>query len=422
MSILVSILILISCLKRPMLGLALLLQINIIRSLVSIDFNNPCFTCVNESDVLLGAVTPVLGLILILLRLDIRKKIVYVFDVFDGFFVLSVCTLFLTSLYAVDIIDSLGYSFRFLFLGCSFFVVSKILILNASQYQYISYFKSFLIYSLFLSIIFGTFGCVLYLMKGFGQGAYRLTIPGVHAIPFSQLLGLGIFVSFIIFITNGAFFNIKSKLKLNINIAILPYLVLLLLASQTRGIMLSLAVAILVYLTLSRVKIKRKVLYFSGTVMVLALIVAIQYIDFEVLFQRLLSKKTAKSVDDRFIAYSDSLSLFIEHPLGIGPNSFKHYSILDYPHNFFLEFISQYGIFGLFISFYFIFMCLYMLLLTYKYGKTNLMYILLFTLFIYFFIETIFSFTLWMHKGMYVSMGLFAGYHYKFRTKNFSNS
>ena len=76
MSILVSILILISCLKRPMLGLALLMQINIIRSLVSIDFNNPCFTCVNESDVLLGAVTPVLGLILILLRLDIRKKIV----------------------------------------------------------------------------------------------------------------------------------------------------------------------------------------------------------------------------------------------------------------------------------------------------------------------------------------------------------
>lgn len=418
MSFLIALFILVSCLKRPMLGLALLLQVNIIRSIVSIDYNNPCFVCSNEPDILLGAVTPILGLILILLRLDLRKKIIYVLDIFDGFFVLSIVVLFLTSFYAFDVLDSLGYSIRFLFLGCSFFVVSKILILNSSQY--INYFKSFLMYSFWLSIIFGTFGGVLYLVKG--AGAYRLTIPGVHAIPFSQLIGLGIFVSFIIFITNGSFFNITSKFKLNANKAVLPYLILLLLATNTRGIMLSVTAAIFIYLIVARVKIKKRILYISGTVMILALIVAIQYIDFEILFQRLLTKQTARSVDDRFIAYIDSLTLFIEHPLGIGPNAFKHYSILPYPHNFFLEFISQYGIFGLFISFYFIFMCLYMFLLTYKYGKTDLMYILLFALFFYFFIETIFSFTLWMHKGMYIFIGLFAGYRYKFRTEILANT
>ena len=48
-----------------------------------------------------------------------------------------------------------------------------------------------------------------------------------------------------------------------------------------------------------------------------------------------------------------------------------------------------------------------------KNGKRNLTYVILFVLFSYFFIETMFSFTLWMHKGMYLSLGLFAGYHYK---------
>jgi O-antigen ligase len=399
-----------------MLGLALLLQINIIRALVSIDFNSPCFTCLNEQDILLGAITPVLGFILILLRLDFRKKIVYVIDIFDGFFVLSICVLFLTSLYAIDIIASLSYSFKFLFLGCGFFVVSKILILNTNHY--ISYLKSFLLYSLIIAIVLGTFGGVLYLLKGFGAGAYRMTIPGVHPIPFSQLLGLGIFVSFIIFITNGSFFNITSKLRLNINKAILPYLVLLLFATNTRGIILSTAVAVFLYLVLARIKIKKRILYVSAAVMILGLIVAIQYIDFEVLFERLLAKKTAKSGDDRIIAYMDSISLFLEHPFGIGPDSFHHYSILPYPHNFFLEFLSQYGIAGLFIDIYFIFIIFYMFLITFINKNKNLIYIILFTVFIYFFVETIFSFTLWMHRGMFIFMGLFAGYNYRIKTLN----
>ena len=327
----ISVLILVSCFKRPMLGLALLLQTNIIRSLVEIDYSNPCFNCINESDILLGGIVPVIGFVLILFRLDLINKIKYTLDIFDLFFLSTLFVLFLTSFYSPNLIESLDHSFRFLFLGYSYFVIAKIVFVNSNNNKL--YFNSFLIYSLWLAVIFGTFGGALYMLKGFGQGAYRMTIPGVHPNPFSQLLGLGILISFIIFITNGAFFNIKSRIKLNINKFILPYLSLLLLATNTRGIILCVLLGVFIYLIFARVKIKKRVLYISGLAMLLALIIAIQYIDFEILFQRLLAKQTEKSVGDRFIAYSDSFSIFLENPLGIGPEAFKYYSILPYPHN-----------------------------------------------------------------------------------------
>ncbi len=400
-----------------MLGLALLLQTNIIRSLVNINYTNPCFNCSNKPDILLGAILPIAGFIIIIFRLELLKSVKYVIGIFDVFFVTSTLILFTTSLYAIDMVESLDYSFRFLLLGFGYFFISKLILLNSNNSN--ESIKSFLIYTLWIAIIFGVFGDILYLAKGFGQGAYRLTIPGVHPIPFSQLIGLGIFTSFILFITNGTYFNITSKLKLNLNKALLPFLILMLLATQTRGVMLSIAIAVFVYLILSKVKIKKRILYASAVLMVLALIIAIHYIDFEVLFERLLAKQTASSVNDRFIAYNDSLRLFIEYPFGIGPDAFKHYSILPYPHNLFLEFLSQYGIFGLLMSFYLIFLIIYMIFIVKKIGKKSLTHIILLALFFYFFIEAMFSFTLWMQKGMFLTMGAFSGYHYRFKRKQY---
>lgn len=415
MSVIISIIFLLSCFKRPMFGLALMLQTNIIRSLINIDYVDPCFACINESDILLGAITPILCFVVILLRFDFKSPIKYVIDIYDVFFIAAILILFFTSFYATDIVESLNYSFRFLLLGVGYFFITKIILLNTNKYE--DAFKAFLIYSLWLAIIFGTFGGILYLLKGFGQGAYRLTIPGVHPIPFSQLIGLGIITSFIIFITNGSYFNIKSKFKLNINKALLPYLVLLLLATQTRGVMLSLAVSILFYLVLAKIKIRKSILYTSAFVMILAVFLAIQYIDFEVLFERMLAKQTASSVDNRLIAYSDSLSIFLEHPFGIGPDAFKYYSILPYPHNLFLELLAQYGIFGLLISLYLILLILFMSFIVKKTGNRSLTHIILMAIFFYYFIEAMFSFTLWMHKGLFLYMGLFAGYHYRFKRK-----
>ena len=231
MSILICIVVLISCFKRPMLGLAFLLQINIIRGVSIIDYINPCWSCGNPPDMLLGAITPILGFVIILLRLELKRPIKYVLDVFDGFFILAIFILFFTSIYAFNIAESLDYSLRFLFIGSGFFFITKIILINSNEY--INYVKSFLLYSLWLAIVFGTIGCIVYLSIGYGHGAYRMTIPSVHPIPFSQLIGLGIITSFLMFITNGDFFNIKSKIILNLNKLVFLYLVLLLFATQT---------------------------------------------------------------------------------------------------------------------------------------------------------------------------------------------
>mgnify|MGYP003789182975 CR=1 FL=1 len=400
-----------------MIGLALLLQINIIRALVEIDYNNLCFYCINESDIILGAITPIIAFVLITIKLDIRNRVKYVFDDFDGFFILSIIILFISSIYATNIVDALGYSLKFLLIGSSFYFISKIIVINTIEYRKAIniFFKSILV----LSLLFGTLAGVLYLLNL--ENANRLTLPGVHPIPFTQLIGLGVLISFMIFITKGTIFNIKSKLIYRLNIVALPYLTLILFATNTRGVMLAVAVAVFLYLLIAKVKVKKRTLYFSGTIMLIALIVVINYIDFEVLFSRILWRGTHKSVDDRFIAYYDTFSIFLTHPFGIGPSGFSNYSILPYPHNLFLENMAHYGVFGLFLDLYLILIGVWMFLIALKNRSKDIMFVFLFSFFIYFFIETMFSFTLWMHKGLYLSIGFFAGYHYRFRNRRSSS-
>jgi len=414
MTFLFAAIILYYCYSKPVVGLALLLQINIIRSLAIIDIQSPCFVCINEPDLLLGAITPLVGFSLIIIKLSFRKRIKYAIDDFDGFFLLSIPVLFIASFYSPNLTMSLDYSLRFLFLGSGFYFITKISISNTNQYLKNVYL--FCKATLILSIFLGTIAGVLYLTKG--ENHLRLTLPGVHPIPFSQLIGAGVLVSFVTFITNGRFLQIQSKTLLNINKPVLLYLTILLLATNTRGVMLAVGAAILFYVIVTKVKIKKRTLYISGGILLIGLIAVINYIDVDVLFTRMFSPHTAKSIDDRLIAYQDSFMMLFHHPFGVGTNGFSYYSILPYPHNLFLESLANYGIFGIVMSIYFLLLMLYMLLITIHNRKKDYIYVFLYALFIYFFIETMFSFTLWMHKGLYLSIGLFAAYHYKFKRDN----
>ncbi len=413
MTILLALFILFYCIRKPIIGLALLLQINIIRAFAVVDYNNPVFDT-NESDIILGAITPILAFVIIILRFNFKKKVHYVIDEFDWYFVFTIVVLFFSSLYAPNFIEAIGYSFKYLLIGSSFYFISKIIIINTVDYRGAvnTFFKTTLI----LSLIFGCVASYLYVFKG--GTANRLTFPGVHPIPFSQLIGLGVLISFMIFITNGSLFNIKSKLIFRLNIIVLPILTLILFGTNTRGVMMATAVAAFIYLLIAKVKIKKRTLYVVSALMIVGLVVAINYIDFEVLFSRILWRGTSKSGDDRLIAYIDSLYLFITHPLGVGPDGFKHYSTLPYPHNFFLENIANYGIFGLFLDLYFFLMGALMFLITLKNRHKDIMIVFLFVVYFYFFIEAMFSFTLWMHKGLYLSIGLFVAYYYRFKKSN----
>lgn len=393
-----------------MVGVALLLQINIVRSLVGLDIFNPCFYC-REPDFILGAIVPVLCFVVIIIKLRLSGKVKYVLDYYDVYFASTILVLFLTSIYSKDFINSIGFSLKYIFLGSSYYFISKIILINVDNpYKQL---KSFFIWSLGITVIFGLLGTYLYIFKG--EFVYRLTLPGVHAIPFSQLIGLGVFVSFLIFLTSGRIFDIQSKFSINLNKVLLPVTMLILFGTNTRGVMLSLAVAIIFYLYAAKVKIPKRTLYISGGLILAGLIVVINYIELEVLFSRILAKQTNESTESRYIAYIDSLDLFIKHPLGIGPSSFKYYSSLPYPHNLILENIAEYGVFGLLNIVYLFCIILYMFKLTITKARISPWFIIIFSLFLYYFFETMFSFTLWMHKGMYLFMGVFAAHHYLYR-------
>ncbi len=416
MSYIIFIFVIFCCFKKPIFGLALLLQTNIIRGALKIDYVDPCFLCSNKPDFFLGMMMPIIGFSLILLRNDfIKKKTKYPIDVADIYFFGLIFVLFFTSIYARDSAAAFGAFLKFLFLSFGFYFTAKTVIANAVDPKYLI--CSFLKYSYWLSIFFGIIGSVLYITKGFGQGYWRLTMPGVHPIPFSQLIGLGVITSFLIFITNGVYFNIQSKLSLNFNKIILTFLLIVLFATNTRGVMVSLFAFMFFYVCWSKVKIKKSVLYLSGGIVGLMLFFAISYIDFYVLFERLFSTYTKKSTDDRFIAYYDSIQLFINHPFGIGSESFQHFSILPYPHNYFLELIAQYGVFGLFLALLLVLTILNMFFITSKLKKVDNTFVILMGLVLYFLIEAMFSFTIWMHKGLYLTMGLFMAYFYAYKIK-----
>lgn len=416
MSYIIFIFVIFCCFKKPIFGLALLLQTNIIRGALKIDYVDPCFLCSNKPDFFLGMMMPIIGLSLILFRNDfIKKETKYPIDVADFYFFSLLVVLLFTSAYAYDTAAALGVFFKFLFLSFAFFFTSKIVIANSSEPKRLI--GLFLLCSYWLSILFGIIASILYVQKGFGQGYWRLTMPGVHPIPFSQLIGLGVITSFLIFITNGAYFNIQSRLSLNFNKIILTFLLIVLFATNTRGVMVSLFAFIFFYVCLSKVKIKKSVLYLSGGAVGLMLFFAISYIDFYVLFERLFSTYTKKSTDDRFIAYYDSIQLFINHPFGVGSESFQHFSILPYPHNYFLELIAQYGVFGLFLALLLVLTILNMFFITSKLKKEDNTFVILMGLVLYFLIEAMFSFTIWMHKGLYLTMGLFMAYFYAYKIK-----
>jgi hypothetical protein len=414
-SIIISLIIIYICTKKPIVGIALLLQTNIIRALAELDYKNPCFHCSNDVDIFLGAITPLIAFLIILITQVLKGKLKYYFDAFDLFFFCCVIIFFFTSLYSVNILDSFTYSIRFVFLGSPYYFLGKLIILNTNDY--VNEIKLFFKTTLVLSSILGTFGLIFYFIKA-DEFVLRLTIPGVHPIPYSQLIGFGLIISFIVFITNGAFFEIQSKRIINLNKILLIELTLILFATNTRGVMLASAVSIFIYLLIAKVKIKKQTIYLSGAALFLVLIAIVSYIDVEVLFRRILSPYTSKSEGDRFIAYSDSLELLFKYPLGAGADTFKDLSILPYPHNIFLECIAHFGIFGVFLSLFILFLIIYMIYTTAKYYLKQPIITLILSVFIFFLIETMFSFTLPMHKGLYLMMGFFAAILYKTRFDN----
>ena len=416
LSLFTGLLILYICWRKPIAGLAVLVQINLVRAVVSLDFDNLCFKCINESDLLLGAIIPLLGFALRLVKLYSKNKnLKFKLSFIDVFFVLIIVTLFYTSIFSANIAASVAYTGRFILLASSYYFISKIIILNAEQPNKLII--DFLKVTLILGVCLGIISLILlYFSSGYVD---RLTIPGVHPIPFSQLIGFAVLViiSSLIIDKNLLPINIGSLVSRGL---LLVFLLMVLFASNTKGILLSIIISFIIMLYLKGFKISKKLLVLMCLVILPLTFYVVSKIGYESLFERLFRSLGDNSINHRLLSYGESFEIFMRFPLtGSGPGAYDIFGYLPYPHNFFLENIAQYGILGIIINIYFLFMLYIIFEISNRTKHKNFIFSLLFILIVYFFTETMVSFTLWMHKGLYLSLGLFSGYYFNKNKKDF---
>ena len=416
LSLFTGLLILYVCWRKPIAGLAVLVQINLVRAVVSLDFDNLCFKCINESDLLLGAIIPLLGFALILVKLYSKNKnLKFKLSFIDVFFVLVIVTLFYTSIFSANMAASVAYTGRFILLASSYYFISKIIILNAEQPNKLII--DFLKVTLILGVCLGIISLILlYFSSGYVD---RLTIPGVHPIPFSQLIGFAVLViiSSLIIDKNLLPINIGSLVSRGL---LLVFLLMVLFASNTKGILLSIIISFIIMLYLKGFKISKKLLVLMCLVILPLTFYVVSKIGYESLFERLFRSLGDNSINHRLLSYGESFEIFMRFPLtGSGPGAYDIFGYLPYPHNFFLENIAQYGILGIIINIYFLFMLYIIFEISNRTKHKNFIFSLLFILIVYFFTETMVSFTLWMHKGLYLSLGLFSGYYFNKNKKDF---
>ena len=120
LSLIAGLIILYTCWRKPIVGIAILIQTNLIRAIISLDLNELCFRCFNDSDALLGAIIPILGLIVILLKLySVSENVKFKLSFIDIFFTLTIFTLSYTTIFSSDIKESIVYTSKFLLLAFS---------------------------------------------------------------------------------------------------------------------------------------------------------------------------------------------------------------------------------------------------------------------------------------------------------------
>ena len=393
--------------KYPPIAFSLLLNIYLIRSLGEINIQSLCYSgeCKIGSSILLGALLPIISLTIIGIKVILAKKIKYTFDVFDVLIFLLTIMIIVGTNFSYDLNIGLEYSLKFILLGVSYYYITKLYFSSTQTLE--SDIKLFFMSQYIMGILLATIALLLW--NSHDTYVVQLRLPGIHPIPFAVLLGISFITAFIVSTTNGKVFSIQNKYLLFLNNLFMGYLLLLIFMTNVRGVLLATIIIIILY-TLSNPKYifqPKFLVFFTGFISFI--VVFILNIGIEKFFGRLLKSSDDQSISERVLAYTDSIEIFSNNLFGIGTYSFQFYSFLEYPHNMFMELIVNFGLFGL-IFVYLILASVFLLIVRLIFYPRNYILILLFLMLLYFFIETMFSFTLWMHKNLFFSMGILSAY------------
>ncbi|QOD59676.1 O-antigen ligase family protein [Polaribacter haliotis] len=415
--------ILVITLKKTAISLAILLNINLFRAIPYVNYKHPFYGYYNENDILLGAILPILCFIIIILKIFWKKKkIKYHLDVFDVFMVLLGAIMVVSILVSPNKSTSILYTGIFLILGCPFYFVTKLFFFNSKNQK-----KDFLLFLgslVFFGIIFSIISLYLHSIAKYPYE--RMTFPGVYPIPFCLFLCMSLIILILYQIKPNFKTALSKRKKILFSLPILCVIAFSIIKTNTRGpVFATILSFVFLLLMFFRIKLNTKIIMGFIFSFFMGLVVFVTAFDFNKIAVRFINlvPKDADSLSPRILAYLDSIHLLFVRPWGISVGTFGEFYYANsnnesgtYAHNVFMELISSFGVIGLLLSFLIIYVCLHEYNFIIKNQKKifsdNFLFITI-CLFLFFFFEAQFSFTLNTHKGWYLTMALYSVFKFK---------
>lgn len=410
--------------KKSSVALAIVLNINLFRAIPYVDYKHPYYGYYNENDILLGAILPTICFMIIVAKIMWKKnKIIYKVDAIDVFMILLSLIMIISVLFSPNFLKSIFYTGIFVFLACPFYFVTKLLFSNSNNVK--KQFFEFVNAIVFFAFIFSVIS--LYLHDKAKYPYDRMTFPGVFPIPFCLFLCSATILTIIYYIKPNFKNELNKKAKLLYSLPIIAILIFSIIKSNTRGPVFAMFLASIVVLGMFfKIKLNTKIILAFLATIFTGLIVLVTAFDINKIAMRFIDlvPKNENSLSPRLLAYADSLRLLIIRPSGISVGTFEEFYSnqadtfgSSYAHNLFMELISSFGIIGLLLCFFIIYICLYEYNFIIKNQKkvfSDYLFLISIILVIFYFFETQFSFTLNTHKGWYLSLALYSVFKFKF--------
>lgn len=348
---------------------------------------------------IVSLMTPLMTFISVIIYIyRINKNVKFKIE-FDTLLVTSLLLFQLIStIFSINQSAAIETCIRYAVFCLSYYLIVKIYFQNIQSTE--TELKKLLTYVFYIGIVFG----LIALIRGESSSEFimRLSIGNVTSIPLSIIVGQSVAIGLVALFSN----TLISRTRLLVTLPILLYVLAL---TNTRSTLLACAIVVVFVMTISVLSLRKSNILPVAVILVAAIPIVYMYLNTESSlfersvsgFQRLIEGQYGESEGDRLKAWSFALDAFSKNPIvGIGPGNFGQ-KYIAYPHNIYLEVLSETGIFA-FLT----------LLVVTGYGlikalsnvSTSKLYIgslFLFSLFI-----SQVSLTLWMHKWLFIWLSI----------------
>lgn len=389
---------------RPGVGLALAANAYLITGAVFTQ------TAGIENNNLLNVLLPIAVFALIIIRAFSRLRY-YQFHPLDAIVLILGIWMFFSSLNTPAMAQGIDITIRYFVLGSSFYFVARLIPLVDPKRVKENVTATVATYWI-MAIVLGTIALANLVTHGYTFS--RLSVGTINPIPFSLIIASGIIINAYWLLGSR---KIPPMLKA-VLYGSLGLLMVVLMASNTR----SMVIALIVALPVMVFQIVRQQTLVKSISTVFVALIGISILLFGIaqwqpeLFagwsERLSligQDNKGASVNDRFNAYDAALLLFQKSPVfGVGTGNFNTASggVLGYTHNVSLELLSEQGIIGLLLFLALVGLAFHLMVKANPLARNYPVIYLFSSWNILCLVVSQFSFTLWQHKNLFLSLAM----------------